>query len=240
MLEGLRWRHLRNHVSRSFQLNVHGDCAATETRASRGTVSKRLHERGLFARRPTVCVPLTFTNRRVPLAWRRQYRFWSMDQWVTVLFADESHFSLNTDSPYIHMEITRDLPSIVFKIDNYSGGGLMVWAGIILDDRTLLNVFKRDSVTGVRPHRALLGADFLDSENIPRMVSQPGLLTSTLSGMLWGGQLQFAISSENHTGYENSVVERVEAIATRTDKLPYFKILGIVEYGHFRLDDLAD
>ncbi|GBL92896.1 hypothetical protein AVEN_54558-1 [Araneus ventricosus] len=43
--------------------------AATGTRVSRVTVSKRLHETGLFARRPAVCVPLTSTNRRVRLAW---------------------------------------------------------------------------------------------------------------------------------------------------------------------------
>ncbi|GFU12087.1 HTH_Tnp_Tc3_2 domain-containing protein [Trichonephila clavipes] len=39
--------------------------ADTETRTSRVTASKRLHERGLFA---SVCVPLTSTNRRVRLA----------------------------------------------------------------------------------------------------------------------------------------------------------------------------
>ncbi|GFT75817.1 HTH_Tnp_Tc3_2 domain-containing protein [Trichonephila clavipes] len=39
--------------------------AATGTRVSRVTASKRLYERGLFARRPDVCVPLTSTNRRV-------------------------------------------------------------------------------------------------------------------------------------------------------------------------------
>ncbi|GBM04249.1 hypothetical protein AVEN_41057-1 [Araneus ventricosus] len=42
--------------------------ATTGTRVSRATVSKRLHETGLFARRPAVCVPLTSTNRRVRLA----------------------------------------------------------------------------------------------------------------------------------------------------------------------------
>ncbi|GFX70165.1 transposable element Tcb2 transposase [Trichonephila clavipes] len=67
--------------------------AATGTRVSRMTVSKRLHQRGLFTRRPAVCVQLTSTNGRVPLAWCKQYRNWSMDQWVTVLFTDESCFT---------------------------------------------------------------------------------------------------------------------------------------------------
>ncbi|GFV33644.1 HTH_Tnp_Tc3_2 domain-containing protein [Trichonephila clavipes] len=77
---------------------------ATGTRASMVTVSKRLYERGLFARRPAVCVPLTSTN-MVLLACVRQHRDWSMDQWVTILFTDESRLSQNTFfSPYVRME----------------------------------------------------------------------------------------------------------------------------------------
>ncbi|GBO41202.1 hypothetical protein AVEN_104559-1 [Araneus ventricosus] len=54
--------------------------AATGARLSSVTASKRLHETGLFARRPAVCVPLTSTNRRDHLAWCREHRNWSMDQ----------------------------------------------------------------------------------------------------------------------------------------------------------------
>ncbi|GBN47708.1 hypothetical protein AVEN_27277-1 [Araneus ventricosus] len=38
------------------------------------------------------------TNRGVRLAWCRYHRDWSTDQWATVLFIDESRFSLTTDS----------------------------------------------------------------------------------------------------------------------------------------------
>ncbi|GBN95822.1 Transposable element Tcb2 transposase [Araneus ventricosus] len=126
---------------------------ATGTRVSRVTVSKKLHETGLFARRPAVCVPLTSTNRRVRLAWCREHRDWSMDQWATVLFTDESRFSLNTDSrrTFIWREPgTRYLLSNVREIDHYGGGCLMVLAGIMLDGRTPLHVFERGTVTGVR------------------------------------------------------------------------------------------
>ncbi|GFY22863.1 transposable element Tc1 transposase [Trichonephila clavipes] len=95
-------RHLsiilkRNREATTSQLSRYL-YSATGTSVSIVTVSKRLHERGLFARRPAVCVPLTSTNRRVRLAWCRQHRDWSMDQRVTVLFTDESRFSQNTDS----------------------------------------------------------------------------------------------------------------------------------------------
>ncbi|GFW91966.1 uncharacterized protein TNCV_2152461 [Trichonephila clavipes] len=52
--------------------------------------------------------------------------------------------------PYVHMERTSYLPFNAREIDNYGGGGLMVWVGIMLDGRTPLHVFERDSVTGVR------------------------------------------------------------------------------------------
>ncbi|GBN43219.1 Transposable element Tcb2 transposase [Araneus ventricosus] len=138
---------------------------------------------------------------RVRLAWCREHRDWSVDQWATVLFTDESRFSLNTDSrrTFIWREPrTRYLPSNVREIDHYGGGGLMVWAGIMLDGRTPLHVFERGTVTGVRyrdeilepyvrlfrgavgpefilmddnarPHRALLVDEFLESEDIRRM-----------------------------------------------------------------------
>ncbi|GBL89041.1 hypothetical protein AVEN_255186-1 [Araneus ventricosus] len=148
--------------------------AATGTRVSRVTVSKRLHETGLFARIPAVCVPLTSTNRRVRLAWCREYRDWSMDQWATVLFTDESRFTLNSDSrrTFIWREPgTRYLPSNVREIGHYGGGGLMVWAGM-LDGRTPLHVFERGTVTGARyrdeilePHvrlfRGAVGPEFI-------------------------------------------------------------------------------
>ncbi|GFV39018.1 transposable element Tc1 transposase [Trichonephila clavipes] len=70
-----------------------------------------------------------------------------------ILFTYGSRFSLNTDSrhTFIWREPgTRCLPSNIREIDNHGGGSLMIWAGIILDGRTPLHVFKRGSVTGVR------------------------------------------------------------------------------------------
>ncbi|GFX57158.1 transposable element Tcb2 transposase [Trichonephila clavipes] len=48
------------------------------------------------------------------------------------------------------MERTHYLPSNVHEIDNYGGGGLMVWAGIMLDGHTPLRVFESGFVTSVR------------------------------------------------------------------------------------------
>ncbi|GBO09672.1 hypothetical protein AVEN_31530-1 [Araneus ventricosus] len=178
-----------------------------------------------------------------------------MDQWATVLFTNESWFSLNTDSrhTFIWREPgTRYLPSNVREIDHYGGGGLMVWAGIMSDGRTPLHVFERGTVTGVRyrdeilepyvclfrgavgpdfilmdnnarPHRALLVDEFLESEDIHRMdwpARSPDRNPMERSGE---GNCNSQPPSENHPGNENSVAERVGAIATGNDKLPYFK-----------------
>ncbi|GFX66381.1 transposable element Tcb2 transposase [Trichonephila clavipes] len=93
---------------------------------------------------------------------------------------------------------TRYLPTNVREYDNYTGGGLRVWAGIIVDGHTPLYVFEKSSVAGVRYrdevlepyvrlfmnacgpefilmddnarlHGALLVVEFLESENISYM-----------------------------------------------------------------------
>lgn len=175
--------------------------AATGTRVSRSTVARRLHERGLYARRPAVCVPLTAAHKRARLAWCRQHEPWTRLQWSTVLFTDESRFSLDTDSrrTFIWREPgTRYHPSLIREKDHYGGGGVMVWAGIMLDGRTPLHVFDKGSLTAMRyreeilepyvrlfrgavgpgfllmddnarPHRAQVVDDYLESEDIRRM-----------------------------------------------------------------------
>ncbi|GFV23953.1 transcription factor Sox-6 [Trichonephila clavipes] len=57
----------RNRGAKASQFSRHL-YAAPGTRVSRVTVSQRLHERGLFTRKPAVSLPLTSTNRRVRLA----------------------------------------------------------------------------------------------------------------------------------------------------------------------------
>ncbi|GFV96737.1 HTH_Tnp_Tc3_2 domain-containing protein [Trichonephila clavipes] len=65
--------------------------AATGIRVSVVTVSKRLHEKKLFVRRPVVYFLLRSANRRVSLKWYRDHTY-TMDHWVTVLFTKESRF----------------------------------------------------------------------------------------------------------------------------------------------------
>ncbi|GFV81932.1 transposable element Tcb1 transposase [Trichonephila clavipes] len=71
--------------------------AASGKQISRKTVARRLRGRGLYARRPVVCVPLTRQHRTARLQWCREHHNWTEQEWACVLFSDESRFSLSSD-----------------------------------------------------------------------------------------------------------------------------------------------
>ncbi|GBN36404.1 hypothetical protein AVEN_189186-1 [Araneus ventricosus] len=139
----------------------------------RQTVSRRLHEGGLFARRSVVCVPLSPARVRARSHWAREHRSWTPEQWRHVLFTDESRFYIQNDSrrAMIWREPgTRYRASNIVERDHYRGGGLLVWAGIAPNGRTDLYVFAGGSVTAfryqdeilhpfVRPFIAAMGTD---------------------------------------------------------------------------------
>lgn len=175
--------------------------AASGVRVSRQTVYRRLGAKGLFARRPAICVPLTRVQRRIRLRWSRDHQNWTQNDWSNVLFSDESRFSLQTDSRRTILwreRGTRYHPNNIVERDQYGGGGVMVWAGIMMNGRTQLHVFDRGNINALRyrdeilrpyvrlfrgavgpdflfmddnarPHRALLVGEFLESEDINRM-----------------------------------------------------------------------
>ncbi|GFW25250.1 transposable element Tcb2 transposase [Trichonephila clavipes] len=116
---------------------------ASGRRISTTTVRNRLHNAGLYARRPVVCVPLNGRQRRNRLCWAREHVSWTQQQWASVLFTDD-----------------------------YRGGGILVWAGISLGGHTDLHVFHGGTVTGlryrddildpyIRPYAAAIGNDFI-------------------------------------------------------------------------------
>ncbi|GBO12620.1 hypothetical protein AVEN_7137-1 [Araneus ventricosus] len=65
---------------------------------SRQTMSRKLHEGGLFVRRPVVCVTLSPAHARARLHWAREHSNWTPEQWRHVLFTDESRFNIQNDS----------------------------------------------------------------------------------------------------------------------------------------------
>ncbi|GFX59142.1 HTH_Tnp_Tc3_2 domain-containing protein [Trichonephila clavipes] len=71
---------------------------ASGRRISATTVRNRLHNAGLYAKRPVVCVPLNGRQRRNRLCWAREHVSWTQQQWASVLFTDESRFTMESDS----------------------------------------------------------------------------------------------------------------------------------------------
>ncbi|GFU80685.1 HTH_Tnp_Tc3_2 domain-containing protein [Trichonephila clavipes] len=71
---------------------------ASGRRISATTVRNRLHNAGLYARRPVVRVPLNGRQRRNRLCWAREHVSWTQQQWASVLFTDESRFTMESDS----------------------------------------------------------------------------------------------------------------------------------------------
>ncbi|GFX87060.1 transposable element Tcb2 transposase [Trichonephila clavipes] len=176
--------------------------AASGKQISRKTVSRRLRGGGLYARRPVVCVPLTRQHHTARLQWCREHHNWTEQDWACVLFSDESRFSLSSDCrrQLIWRESgTAYHPENIQEKHRYPTCCIMVWAGIMINGRTRLDVFANGTMTGQRYndevllphvrlfrgavgdkfvfmddnatfHRTLAVQDCLDSEGIQRLV----------------------------------------------------------------------
>ncbi|GFX00714.1 transposable element Tcb2 transposase [Trichonephila clavipes] len=135
---------------------------ATERRVSSQTVRNRLHEGGLYARRPMVCILLTPRHRAARRRWAAEHRDWEQHDWSQVLFTDESRFSLECDTRRVLVwrdRGTRNNPAFVRERSQYRRAGWMVWGGISIGGRTDLHIIRNDTLTGrryadeiLRPH----------------------------------------------------------------------------------------
>ncbi|GFS65714.1 transposable element Tcb1 transposase [Trichonephila clavipes] len=176
--------------------------AASGKQISRKTVARPLRGGGLYARRTVVCVPLTRQHHTARLQWCREHHNWTEQDWACVLFSDESRFSLSSDCrrQLIWRESgTAYRPENIQEKDRYPTCSIMVWAGIMINGRTRLNVVANGTMTVQRYidevllphvrlfrgavgdkfvfmddnatcHRTLAVQDCLDSEGIQRLV----------------------------------------------------------------------
>ena len=116
------------------------------------TIRNRLRENGLHSRRPVVRVPLTEAHRTARRDWSGQHLRWTRQQWATVLFTDESRFTMSFNDGRIRVwrrPGERFLDDCVQEHDRYGGGSVMVWGGIGLNHRTPLHRIQ-GTLTGVR------------------------------------------------------------------------------------------
>ena len=131
-------------------------------RISAQTVRNRLAEDGLYGRRPYVGPVLTAVHRRNRDQWARAHINWTRQRWRTILFTDESRFSLSRADGRVRLYRRRNeryADCCVLQRDRFGGGGsIMVWGGIAYGYRTPLVVIEgnlnaqkyRDNI--LRPH----------------------------------------------------------------------------------------
>ncbi|GFU00320.1 transposable element Tcb2 transposase [Trichonephila clavipes] len=118
---------------------------------------------------------ISATTRRNRLCWAREHVSWTQQQWASVLFTDESRFTMESDSGRLLIwreQRTRYHQSNTVERHSYRGGGILVWAGISLGGHTDLHVFHGGTITGlryrdeilvpyVRPYAAAIGNDII-------------------------------------------------------------------------------
>ncbi|GFY27827.1 transposable element Tcb2 transposase [Trichonephila clavipes] len=160
-------------AARGRQLQGMTDISSCRRKVADST--RRLHKWGLFARRPERCLPSKVGPQRHCLQWCREHKNWKTDQWIRVLFTNESLFSTRSDSQrvLIWREIgSRSYASNIKERHHYGGPGVFAWGGIMLNGRTELHIFDRGSVTEdrycekvllpiARLFRGAIGPDFI-------------------------------------------------------------------------------
>ncbi|GFT10466.1 transposable element Tcb2 transposase [Trichonephila clavipes] len=165
----------RNRTENATQLQRQS-LLATGRRVSSQTVRNWLHEGGLYARRPMVCIPLTPRHRAARRRWAAEHRDWEQHDWSQVLFTDESRFSLECDTRRVLVwrdRGTRNKTAFVRKRSQYRRAGWMVWGVISIGVHTDLYIIWNGTLTpkddNARPHRARLVENMLEAETIQRM-----------------------------------------------------------------------
>lgn len=120
---------------------------------SRWTVRRRLAEAHLVSRRPALCPLLSVEHRRARLAFAREHENWNDADWRSVLFSDESRFSLRSPDGRERVwrrQGERFAQCNIAERISYRGGSVMIWGGISYEARTDLAIVDGGSMTGAR------------------------------------------------------------------------------------------
>ncbi|KAL4224672.1 hypothetical protein ACF0H5_015369 [Mactra antiquata] len=130
--------HLRNRF-------LSATVTARQLGVSAQTIRNRLRKSHfpLRARRPYTGPLLTARHRAQRLAWCRRHRLWRRAQWNNVIFSDESRFRVSFADGRVRIyrrKNGRFAQCCVREADRFGGGSVMVWGGIMGNQKTELVV----------------------------------------------------------------------------------------------------
>ena len=92
----------------------------------RKTAEKALNEQGLFHFRPVIKKALTFGHEKARIAWAKEHKNWTYEQWTNAIFTDETQFvRVNTinDRKKKVWRPKRASEDPKYQISEYSHGG---------------------------------------------------------------------------------------------------------------------
>ena len=132
---------IQNHMRYNLRLNL-----------SDQTIRNRLAEAGLRNFRPATFPMLHDAHKQARLDWANAHSGWGLNEWRTVLFTDESRFTVRFSDGRIgvwRLSRERFQARFVRQVDRYGGGSVMVWAGVCYQGKTPLHIV-HDSMTALK------------------------------------------------------------------------------------------
>ena len=179
---------------RDLQNDLH---MASGIRVSDQTIRNRLRRENIRSKRPVKKQRLTNQHKAARRTFAENYANWNLNQWQSVLFSDESRYRLTRCDGRLRMwgrPGDKFSEECVQEIDRFGGGSIMVWAGIMYNNRTDLvivpqrlnavwytqDVLQDHAAIGVGPgflfvhdnaraHSAAVTRDFLRGDDIEVM-----------------------------------------------------------------------
>ena len=195
------------------------------------------------------------------LAWARDHVTWTQNDWAPVLFTDESRFCVDfTDrrARVWRMPNERFAPVCVAEHDRFSGGSVMVWAGISAQWKRDLHVIDNGTLTApryvneildvyVRPYAGAVGENFILMDKNARAhrarITDQYLEQATIARMEWPARSPDLIPIEQlkehawdmlQTAVSSrpvkpaSVQELRQALLEEWDQIPQYKIKRLI------------
>lgn len=261
----LRLAHLRNRRLTAAE-TARNTIGNHNRRIHPQTVINRLREANLRARRQYVGLPLTPQRRARRMQWATAHmpRRFPMRRWRSMLFTDESRFTLfraDGRQRVYRRRGERFADACVLEHDRFGGGSVMVWAGIshglktplVIVNGNLTAVRYRDEILrphvvpfvrqhhltfqqdNARPHVARVCRDFLATQNIVPIDWPPYSPDLSPIEHLWD-ELDRRI--RNRRNPPNTLPQLANALVQEWNNIPIRKVNALMNSMQQRIRDV--